>query len=122
MRIFYKILELIGGKRKQPEELYEVEITNESIKVTHPKRKDEQIKWVEIEEIFLVNTDEGPFLPDIWLILMGAGKGCSIPHGNKGYDEIYKIVSKYSGFNFENVVKSMSCADNAKFELWKKKR
>ena len=37
-----------GSNRKQPEDYYHTEITEEYIKVTHPKRKDEQINWDEI--------------------------------------------------------------------------
>ena len=109
-----------NDKRKQPEDFYETEITDVYVKVTHPKRKDEQINWNEIEEIKLINTDEGPFLPDVWLILMGNGKGCSIPQGSDGWNKVYDIVSKYDGFNFENVIKSASCTDNETFELWQR--
>ncbi|MBC9798448.1 hypothetical protein [Sinomicrobium weinanense] len=108
------------NQRQQPEELYQMEISNTNIKVTHPKRNDEQINWNEIEEIKLVNMDEGPFLPDVWLILMGNGKGCSIPQGSEGWNKVYDIVSNYEGFNFENVIKSASCADNKTFDLWKR--
>jgi hypothetical protein len=109
-----------NSNKKQPEDYYETEITDVYVKVTHPKRKTEQIDWNEIEEIKLINTDEGPFLPDVWLILMGNGKGCSIPQGSDGWNKVYDIVSKYDGFNFENVIKSASCADNETFELWQR--
>lgn len=109
-----------NSNKKQPEDYYETEITDVYVKVTHPKRKTEQIDWNEIEEIKLINTDEGPFLPDVWLILMGNGKGCSIPQGSDGWNKVYDIVSKYDGFNFENVIKSASCTDNETFELWQK--
>jgi hypothetical protein len=107
-------------KHKQPEDFYQTEITDIYVKVTHPKRKEEQINWEEIEEIKLINTDEGPFLPDVWLILIGNGKGCSIPQGSDGWNEVYDIISKYDGFNFENVIKSASCSDNETFELWQR--
>jgi len=32
-----------NAKRKQPEDFYETEITDVYVKVTYPKRKDEQI-------------------------------------------------------------------------------
>lgn len=106
--------------KKQPEDYYKTEITDVYVKVTHPKRKTEQIDWNEIEEIKLINTDDGPFLPDVWLILIGNGKGCSIPQGSDGWNKVYDIVSKYDGFNFENVIKSASCTDNETFEVWQK--
>lgn len=106
---------------KTLEDNFLVTITDELVKVEHPERKTEQIYWKNIEQIKFINTDEGPFLPDVWLTLLGKEEGCLIPHGAKGYDEVYEIVSKYQGFNFENVIASMSCSDNAEFDLWKRK-
>ena len=109
----------VNSNRKQLEDYYETEITDTYVKVTHPERKDEQIHWHEIDKIKLINTDEGPFLPDVWLILMGNGKGCSIPQGSEGYLKVYDIISKYEEFNFENVIKSAGCTENMTFDLWK---
>lgn len=122
MGIWNKIFGSKSGRSniKQPEDYYETEITDTYVKVTHPKRKEEQIEWNEIEEIKLVNTDEGSFLPDVWLLLIGNGKGCSIPQGSEGWNKVYDIVSKYDKFNFENVIKSASCSDNETFDLGKK--
>lgn len=68
----------------------------------------------------LINTDEGPFLPDVWLVLVGDNGSCSLPQGCIGYDQVYDIVSKYEGFDFENEIKSMKCTANQQFLLWKK--
>ncbi|AWH72968.1 hypothetical protein DCS32_01945 [Dokdonia sp. Dokd-P16] len=107
-------------KRNNPEDYYKTEITESYVRVTHPHRNTEEINWSEIEEIKLANTDDGPLAIDIWLVLIGNNKGCSIPHGSEGYEDVYDIISTYEGFNFENVIKSMSCTDNQLFELWKK--
>ena len=109
------------AKSINPEDDYIVTITEKDIKVEHPERKTEQISWEDIQSIKLINTDDGPWLPDVWLALLGNGTGCLIPRGAKGFDEVYDIVSKYDGFNFENFIKSMSCSDNAEFDLWAKK-
>lgn len=109
-----------GKENKQPEDYYSVILTDEGITVEHPNRETENILWKDIDEIRLINTDEGPFAPDVWLALTGKDKGCLIPQGCEGYDLVYDIVSKYEGFNFENVIKSMSCAENAHFDLWKR--
>jgi hypothetical protein len=118
-----KLFDKIFGKSnpKNPEDDYLVTITEELIKVEHPRRKTEQILWKDINEIRLINTDEGPFLPDVWLALIGDNSGCLIPDGAQGYDTIYDIVSKYENFNFENVIKSMACTNNDQFLLWTRK-
>lgn len=108
-------------ENKNPEDDFVITINDELIRIEHPKRKTEQIAWKNIEHIKLINTDSGPWQPDVWLTILGANEGCLIPQGAKGYEEVFEIVSKYNGFNFENVMKSMSCTDNAEFELWSKK-
>lgn len=104
-----------------PEDDFVVTITNEYVRVEHPKRKTEEIFWKDINEIRFINTDTGPFTPDIWLALIGSNSGCLIPHGAKGCDKVYDIVSKYEGFNYDNVIKSMSSTNNEQFLLWTRK-
>lgn len=106
---------------KNPEDDFVVTITEAFINVEHPNLKTDQIHWANIEEIKLRNTDSGPWMPDVWLTLIGKDEICLIPQGAKGFDEVYDIVSKYEGFNFENAIKSMTCTDNAEFDLWAKK-
>jgi len=107
-------------KSRNPEDDFIITITHEWVRVEHPQRKTEQILWKDINEIKLLNTDSGPFLPDVWLVLMGEDSGCLIPQGAKGFDDVYNIVSKYEKFNFENVINSMSCTEDAQFLLWKR--
>ncbi|MFL9483394.1 hypothetical protein ACI6Q2_11500 [Chitinophagaceae bacterium LWZ2-11] len=97
---------------------YKVTITDEFVTVEYPET--EQVMWEDIQEIKLINTDAGPWQIDIWLSLSGKEGKCLIPMEAKGYDEVYEIVSKYEGFNFENVGRSMTCTDNAEFLLWRR--
>ncbi|AYN05575.1 hypothetical protein [Flavobacterium sp. 140616W15] len=116
------ILDRLCGKSisKNPEEEYIIPITDESIKVEHPDRETETILWKDIESIKLINTDNGPFAPDVWLALIDKNTGCLIPQRTKGFETVYAIVSEYENFNFENFIESISCTDNGEFLLWKK--
>jgi len=107
-------------KVKQLEDYFETTITDELVRVEHPRRETEQILWKDITEIRFVNTDTGPFAPDIWLALIGENSGCLIPHGSVGCEKVYDIVSKYEGFDFENVMKSMTSTENEQFVVWKR--
>ncbi len=111
---------IFGKNGRQPEDLYQIEITDIFIRVQTPNGDSEQIFWDDIDCIKLINTDQGPWIPDIWLGLFGEKDSCYIPHGAAGFDTIYDRVSKYEGFNFENVAKSMSSTENQEFLLWKK--
>ena len=119
--LFNKAGNLFESKKTFLEDYFNVIITEDYIQVEHLNKKTEQIYWKNINHIMLINTDEGPWLPDVWLAILGDVEGCVIPQGAKGYDEVYQIVSKYKGFDLENVIKSMQCTDNAEFELWSKK-
>lgn len=107
-------------KPKNDEDNFTITITKEYIKVEHPARKTEKILWTDVSEIKLINTDAGPFAPDVWLALLGENSGCLIPQGTKGFETVYDTISKYENFNFESFIKSMACTDNEEFLLWKK--
>lgn len=110
---------LFGKKTSQnPEDDFEITITDVFVRVKHPKRKTEEILWKDINEIKFINTDTGPFTPDVWLALIGDTGGCLIPQGTEGFEKVYDIVSKYEGFDYENVIKSMSSTDSEQFLLW----
>jgi hypothetical protein len=113
---------LFGEKKSQnPEGDFMITITDEIVRVEHPNRKTEEILWKDINEIRFINTVGGPFTIDVWLALIGDSSGCIVPQGTKGCEQVYDIVSKYDGFDFESVIKSMSSTDNEQFLLWTRK-
>lgn len=109
---------LFNKKAPQPEDQYIVTITDDIVSVYHPKSSNELVRWKDIHTVLLINTDEGPWLPDVWLTPIDDNGKCMIPQGAKGFDQVYDIVSKFDGFDFESAIKSMSCTDNARFLLW----
>jgi hypothetical protein len=109
-------------KRRNPGDDFVVTITDVFVKVEYPSWETAQILWEDIREIKLINTDQGPWLPDIWLALIGENGKCFVPHGAKGFDEIHDIIAKYDGFNDENFGISMTRTDNVEFVLWVKEK
>jgi hypothetical protein len=106
---------------QDPEGQFIVIMTEEGVACEHPRRKREYVKWDEINEIGIVTTDEGPFAPDVWLLLIGDGKGVSIPQGAKGWEGLYDRVSRFQGFDYESVIKASVSTENARFICWKRK-
>lgn len=103
-----------------PEEQFTVIVTEEGVACEHPRRKREFIRWDDINEISIVTTDEGPLLPDLWLLLTGSNNGCSIPQGAAGYDELFDRICQFPDFDFESVIEASACASNARFTCWKR--
>ncbi len=104
-----------------PEGQFIVIMTERGVACEHPRRRCEYVEWDEINEIGILTTDEGPFAPDLWLLLIGDGKGVSIPQGAKGYEELYDRVSRFPGFDYESVIKAAVSTENARFTCWKRK-
>lgn len=104
---------IFGEKSAQnPEDDFVVTITYDFVRVEHPKRKTEEIFfWKDSNEIRFINTDRGPFTIDVWLALLGDNSVCLIPQGTKGCEQVYDFVSKYEGFDFENVISTRSKND-----------
>lgn len=107
-----------GAPTRYLEDDFTVTITDEYVKVEHPQNQPECIRWEEIMEIRLVNTDDGAWLPDVWYALIGKETGCLIPQGAPGSENLYDIISKYEGFNYQQVIAPMTCTDNAQFIVW----
>jgi hypothetical protein len=100
---------------------FTVIITEKIVKVVHPGSYLRQVSWKDIQTIKLITTDEGPHDLDMWLALLGKRGRCVIPLGAKGYNKVYRMVSKYKGFDFEHAKQAMTCLDNEEFVLWTKK-
>ena len=107
-------------KLRNPEDSFNVTVTERSVRVDHPVSRSSEIRWSEILQIKLINTDQGPWAPDIWLALIGDDRKCVIPHGAKGFDEVVERISRYEGFDNHAFGMSMCCAENAEFVLWTK--
>lgn len=105
-------------KPRHPAEDFLVTITETAAKTVLPNGEIREIEWDEIQVVFLRNTDEGPWRPDIWLFLAGNGKSCVIPHGTEGFTQVIERVHKLEGFDEDAFGRSMCCSNNAEFILW----
>ena len=113
------IRKLSGTSKKQHGDYFEVTVTDDFVKVEHPDwLAPQRIRWNDVDTVRMINTSLGPWAPDVWLILEDKNQRCMIPLGAKGFEEVYQIVSKYEGFDFDNFSNSMCCANNSDFLLW----
>src|SRR5262245_48120334 len=55
-----------------PESLTVVEVTEWGVTCTSPNGPVERVAWDDLQKVELVNTDEGPFVPDVFWVLHGS--------------------------------------------------
>jgi hypothetical protein len=66
-------------------------------------------------------TDEGPFAPDVFWILVGtAASGCVIPQGATGDAILLERLQKLPGFDNDAFIRAMRSTSNEKFLCWKR--
>jgi hypothetical protein len=57
-----------------------VEFDVECVSFHHPEGEIQSIRWDELDEVGIVTTDEGPFVEDVFFMLLSKDKkGCAIP-------------------------------------------
>ena len=81
----------------------------------------EEVAWTDLVEVEIVTTDEGPYVDDVFFLLVGRdGTGCCVPQGAPGSEPLLDRLQALPNFDNGQVIRAMSCAENARFVCWKK--
>lgn len=84
--------------------------------------KVEAVAWKDLVEVEIVTTDEGPFVDDVFFLLVGAdGSGCCVPQGVPGSEGLLDRLQGLPEFDNGKVIEAMGCAENGRFVCWRKK-
>ena len=80
----------------------------------------ERVRWDELRKVTIITTDQGPFLEDVFFILESSNSGALITHDWATKIQLLEQLEKLPNFNFEQVIKAMTCTDNNSFLCWEK--
>jgi len=83
-----------------------------------PEGTIEKIQWDEIDKIEIVTTSDGPFLPDVFWVLIGTEKQCVVPSGATGEKQLLTRLQALPGFHNEVLISAMSCTADRHFTCW----
>jgi hypothetical protein len=97
---------------------YRAVITEEGIACEHPKRPREFIRWVDVKEISVRRTPDGPLLPDFWVLFVGKDCGCSIPTEAANFEAVFEAFKRFRGFDHGCFLKGNS--NDAMYICWDK--
>ncbi len=107
--------------RLSPESRFNVVVDGAEIVSHRPDGTIERVALAAVKEIFVVTTSDGPWAPDVWWLLLGAGScvGCSFPSGATGEQYILALVQKLPGFDNQAVIAAMGSTADRKFLCWR---
>lgn len=79
--------------------------------------KVEEIRWDQLVRVVLVTTSEGPFVDDLYWLLIGAGQaGCAVPGQAAG--PLLQRLQRLPGFDDEAVIRASASTEEATFLVW----
>ena len=109
-----------GKERLSPEAEYQVEVTDEIVRVVDPDGSVEEVTWAELSGFDIETNELGPYAPEVFWVLHGDGRGCIIPMGATGDKALLERLYELPGFDEENYSEAMSSTSQASFQVWRK--
>ena len=98
-----------------------VEYDDEGVFRTMGDGREETVRWDQLVEIEIVTTDRGPFVDDVfWLLIGEDGTGCAVPSETEGMKPLLKRLQQLPGFDNDAVIAAMTSTSNARFHVWKR--
>lgn len=98
-----------------------VEFDDEGVFRTMGDGREETVRWDQLVGIEIVTTDRGPFVDDVfWLLIGEDGTGCAVPSEAEGMQPLLKRLQELPGFDNDAVIAAMTSMSNARFHVWKR--
>ena len=103
-----------------PEQDVIVTLSEQGVSCAHPGGSIEFVGWDELRAVIIQTTSEGPFLPDVFWVLVGERGGCVVPQGATGERELFERLQRLQDFDNDAVLSAMRCTENRRFLCWQK--
>ena len=78
--------------------------------------RTESIRWRDLREVQIVTTDQGPFVDDVFWLLIGEDGGCLVPSQAEGMSALLERLGELPDFDHRAVIEAMGSTDNNRFE------
>ena len=112
--------EKYASERREPESSVVVRVTAEEVVCERPNAETEHVRWRDLQRVEVITTDDGPFAPDVFWVLLGTSGGCAVPQGATGDRELLQRLQALPGFDNESFIQAMGNTENRRFLCWSK--
>jgi hypothetical protein len=103
----------------QAETLPTIELTDSALIYHQPNREPRIVHWDALRAVLLETTDQGPFVEDLWWILIDNEGHCIIPQ-EVGSEMLLARLQELPGFDNDAVVAAMASVENKIFVCWQR--
>ena len=105
--------------RKRPAAVETITFNSQSVSRRRTSGETESVRWQDLQEVSIITTDQGPFVDDLFWVLIGREGGCLAPSQANGTPELVERLQQLPGFDNEAVLQAMQSTQNDKFLVWK---
>ena len=102
-----------------PSHRYVVSFDDDCVTGRRPDGVVESVKWSDLQAVVIVTTDLGPYVDDVFWVLVGKEVGCIVPSEAEGIDLLLRRLQQLPRFDHEAVVAAMTSTQNARFLCWR---
>jgi len=95
-----------------------VELSAEQIIYHQPDGTLCSVSWESLRAVLIETTDEGPFVEDVWWILIDAEGHCIIPQ-EAGTEPLLARLQQLPDFDNDTVIAAMASVENQRFLCWR---
>lgn len=86
----------------------------------HPLGEETRnIAWDDLRAVLIETTDQGPFVEDVWWILIDSKGHCIIPQ-EIGGNALLARLQTLPGFDNDAVIAAMASVENKLFVCWQR--
>ena len=82
--------------------------------------KSEQVEWRSLSEIWIVTSDAGPVVDDLYFALLADdGTGVAVPNALAFQNDLLAHLQKLPGFDNQRAIDALGSTDHARFLVWR---
>ncbi len=96
-----------------------IEFTDHALLYHQPDAPTRTVRWDDLRAVLIETTDQGPFVEDVWWILIDGEGHCIIAQAAGG-EQLLARLQALPGFDNEAVIAAMASVENRLFTCWQR--
>lgn len=78
------------------------------------------MRWSELRAVLIKTTSDGPWVDDLFWVLVGERGGCVVPSEAHGCDQLMQRLQQLPGFDNDVIIEASAVTEDRTFVCWKR--
>jgi hypothetical protein len=97
-----------------------VEWDEDAVHCRHIDDEAASVRWADLEAVWVITTDRGPWEDDVFFVLKGTERECTVSNEALGMPGLIERLTQLPGFDEEAYFEAMCCTDRERFLIWRR--